>query len=65
MNRSARTRLGRLERGQDNPPEFWMSLGDGQVQNMSSGAVVHESALGPSVLSFTFEIMRAEPNPDA
>ena len=64
MNRGILTRLGRLERGQDNPPEFWMSLGDGRVQNMSSGAVVHESALGPSG-SFTFEVERARLDADA
>ena len=65
MNKSALTRLGRLERERDDPPEFWMSLGDGRVQDMSSGAVVHESALDPAVFSFTFEIARAESNPDA
>ena len=65
MNKLALTRLGRLEREQDNPPEFWMSLGDGRVQNMSSGAVVYGSALGPAVFSFTFEIDRAELNLDA
>ena len=64
MNKSALTRLGRLERGRDGPPEFWQSLGDGQVQNMSSGAVVHESALGPSG-SFTFEVERARLDADA
>ena len=65
MNKSVLTRLRRLERGQDDPPEFWQPLGDGRVQEMATGTIVHESALGPSVLSFTFEIMRAEPNPDA
>ena len=64
MNKSAFARLRRLERGQGDPPEFWMSLSDGRVQNMSNGAVAHESTLGPSV-SFTFEIERARIDADA
>ncbi len=64
MNKSALTRLGRLERGRDGRPEFWMSLGGGRVQDMSSGVVIRESALGPSV-SFTFEIERARLDADA
>ena len=64
MKQSALTRLRRLEHGRDDPPEFWMVLGDGQVQNMSSGAVVHESALSPSG-SFTFEVERARLDADA
>ena len=67
MNKGTENRLRRLER-RDGTAELWLCLGDGFARNAQTGVTMPEDVFGaqnPAAFSFTFNLERAEPDPDA